>query len=348
MVEDYQLDQEGLRALIKNAGKGCVFRGTSIPEEVVKNLIAKQYASNPDAKIPKYYSCYNYKGGIGKTALTAGLGLALSKRGKKVLLVDADPQSSLSIQFLGWEIWHKAGENSASIWNAFDPLEKKDFKRIGDPSLVASGVRQLESPFSNGGEMSLLVGSPRIATLEASVAFGDKVKEFQRQSIQVYYGIPDYAVSRNFDYVIFDAPPSFTLSSIAILLVADKVIAPIDDDLSTLYGLWMFDGLRDNVIKNSRIRGNIVKEREFQKAVARCTHAVPSRVENLQELKSQWEAYRGSPIWREILGDINLVTPGIPFNRNISDTLREGEPSELAELEEFKYFENTANQIFPL
>lgn len=44
-------------------------------------------------------SVINYKGGVGKTTLTANIGAELAARGRKVLLVDLDPQSSLTFSF---------------------------------------------------------------------------------------------------------------------------------------------------------------------------------------------------------------------------------------------------------
>jgi len=44
-------------------------------------------------------SVINFKGGVGKTTLTANLGAELARRGKRVLLLDLDPQSSLTYSF---------------------------------------------------------------------------------------------------------------------------------------------------------------------------------------------------------------------------------------------------------
>ena len=58
-----------------------------------------------------FISMFNNKGGVGKTTLTWNIADALAEKGKKVLLVDFDPQCNLSIAMLG-------GRNSKLLWAA--------------------------------------------------------------------------------------------------------------------------------------------------------------------------------------------------------------------------------------
>jgi len=52
-------------------------------------------------------SVINYKGGVGKTTITANLGAELARRGRRVLLIDIDPQASLTFSFIPPEEWVK-------------------------------------------------------------------------------------------------------------------------------------------------------------------------------------------------------------------------------------------------
>ncbi|MBQ6774089.1 MAG: ParA family protein [Synergistaceae bacterium] len=63
----------------------------------------------------KVVSRINYKGGVGKTTLTANLGAYAALRGLRVLLVDLDPQTHLTFSFMTHDQWHKKYEYTKTL-----------------------------------------------------------------------------------------------------------------------------------------------------------------------------------------------------------------------------------------
>ena len=79
----------------------------------------------------KIISVINYKGGVGKTTLTANLASELAFRGKKVLMIDLDPQASLTFSFIKPEEWKDEIAPSQTIKNWFQPTGSRS-KKKGD------------------------------------------------------------------------------------------------------------------------------------------------------------------------------------------------------------------------
>ena len=75
----------------------------------------------------KRVALYNHKGGVGKTTLTVNIASALAKAGKRVLLVDADPQCNLTsylVESAVVDSWLDSSdsESGITIWSAIKPV----------------------------------------------------------------------------------------------------------------------------------------------------------------------------------------------------------------------------------
>ncbi len=80
----------------------------------------------------KVVSVINYKGGVGKTTLTANLGAYAASKGRRVLMIDLDPQASLTFSFLTPEYWNMKYSENKTMKNYFEPVIKK---YLGRPDL---------------------------------------------------------------------------------------------------------------------------------------------------------------------------------------------------------------------
>ncbi|MBN1164498.1 MAG: ParA family protein [Candidatus Krumholzibacteriota bacterium] len=162
----------------------------------------------------------NHKGGVGKTTSVANVGAGLSILGKKVLLVDLDPQGHLT-GFLGIE----PGEISKTIYDVMRGDAAPGEAIIERPLRARLCIDGCESRLS----MALIPSKLDLA--DAEMTFTQRIdREFLlREAIA--------RVSGDFDYILFDCPPSLGLISINALAASRKVFIPVQTEHLALKSL---------------------------------------------------------------------------------------------------------------
>jgi chromosome partitioning protein len=171
-------------------------------------------------------SISNHKGGVGKTTTAMNLGAALRlQSGKRVLLVDLDPQANLSQSL-------KVKEPKASIYEGL--TGKGDYGMTE----VAPGLFLIPSRLDLSG-----------AELELS---GEPGREFILKEILEPLNEKG---SNGFSYIIIDTPPSLGLLTLNALAASDKVIIPVKAEYLPLQGLSNLESIITRV--NSRINNKL-------------------------------------------------------------------------------------------
>lgn len=162
----------------------------------------------------------NQKGGVGKTTSVVNIGAGLTILGKKVLIVDLDPQGHLS-NFLGIE----ADEVDYTIYDVMRGRIHPREAIITKPLRARIFIGGSESQLS----MSVIPSSLDLAEADTSFANTFEREYLLKRSIS--------RINGDYDYILFDCPPSLGLISTNALVASNKVFIPIQTEFLALKSL---------------------------------------------------------------------------------------------------------------
>jgi cellulose biosynthesis protein BcsQ len=193
-------------------------------------------AANVPIKKPVRLSVFNHKGGVGKTSLTMNLASTLADMGRRVLVVDSDPQCNLTSYLIADDVvddlLDKADtETGQTIWSALRPLSEA----TGSFKVVKTHRTPVENLF-------LLPGDIRLSEFEVDLSdfwaqgFQRKLKGF-RGTTAISELVSAVAANLNVDYVFYDSGPNIGALNRCILLDCDYFIVPVACDLFSLRAL---------------------------------------------------------------------------------------------------------------
>lgn len=156
----------------------------------------------------KIIAITNQKGGVGKTTTSVNLSSALANAGKKVLLIDLDPQGNASTG-LGCK-------TNKRKFGSYGAIIKKT--QIKDTILETSKEN-----------LFLIPATQDLAALEIEIIQQPERERMLKNCLK--------AIENYFDIVIIDCPPSMGLTTINALVAADKVLIPVQAEFYALEGL---------------------------------------------------------------------------------------------------------------
>jgi cellulose biosynthesis protein BcsQ len=173
---------------------------------------------------------YNHKGGVGKTTLTVNIAAALAEMGKRVLLVDSDPQCNLTSYFLPDDVVddllnHSNESSGRTIWSALRPVAEE----IG-------GVKPVPPIETGTRRLHLIPGDIRLSEFEESLSdswtscIKRKIGGF-RATCAISSLVTRVDAVERYDYIFYDTGPNIGPLNRVLLLDAEYFIVPVACDL---------------------------------------------------------------------------------------------------------------------
>ena len=183
-------------------------------------------------------SVINYKGGVGKTTITANLAAELAWQGYNVLLIDLDPQASLTFSFFSVEQWERNYADNRTIRNWYDAYIDED-QSLELSSLIVNlnKINQITGSSVDiiCSHLSLINVDLELATKLAGASPRQSRNNFLRLHSRLFDGLMSEAIQEKYDFVLIDCPPNFNIATKTAIVASYKILVPtIPDQLSIL------------------------------------------------------------------------------------------------------------------
>ncbi|GAA5161179.1 MULTISPECIES: ParA family protein [Amycolatopsis] len=184
----------------------------------------------------------NYKGGVGKTTLTANLGAVAASRGLRVLLIDLDPQTNLTFSFFSIDDWHANLKDERTIKRWYDA--ELPGREISLADLIVTPKPVNEAIDHPGGHLDLISSHLGLIDIDLELAArlggattldGSKRKFLDLHSC-LRHALEDDRFSE-YDLVLIDCAPNFGLVTKTAIVASEQILVPAKADYLSTLGL---------------------------------------------------------------------------------------------------------------
>ena len=186
----------------------------------------------------KIISVINQKGGVGKTTTVINLAAGLSFQGKKILVIDLDPQGNAT-----------TGLGLSNVENS----EQTIYSVLNGTKNISEVIQKTE--FNN---LDLITSNVDLSGLEIEIA-GDNRRAFiLKEKIMAYLNDSGAIYS----YVLIDCPPSLSLLTIMALVASNSLLIPLQSEFFALEGLSSLiktnESIKESFNPNLKIEGVVL------------------------------------------------------------------------------------------
>lgn len=289
-------------------------------------------------RVPRI-TIFNHKGGVGKTTLTVNVASALAALGKRVMLVDSDPQCNVTSYLVEDSVVDDLLDKSdtdegATVWSALKPIAE------------ATGDVRTVRPIELTNNLYLVPGDIRLAEFEQELTslwgecFQRKMKGF-RGTTALSYLVDELSTAYKIDFVFYDSGPNIGALNRAILLDCDYFAIPAACDLFSIRAMKTLGHTLADWIRSWRTILNLAPDGIY---------LLPGKPKLLGYIPQRFRVYAGRPssefakflpqLERHVFSDVVAVLRELDQALVPTDTSR----LKLAEIKDFSSLA-TASQV---
>jgi chromosome partitioning protein len=297
----------------------------------------------------KKASIINFKGGVGKTTLSLHLACHLASE-HRVLLIDVDHQSSLSVVILRDALWQKQISAGNTVNRIFESFCNRKVEMPTDDIIVRNAMHERDRSYNFYPRLDFVSAQFELDDTEidlASTNYGNaNLSDWEKRTLLSSW-LDSIEAHKKYDYVLFDCPPATKIVSQNALAASNCYIVPVIPDELSSRGVTHFQGLVkskiDAKLQYLKTSARVDKEQTPRNYIPTTTMAAIApfivkqagraasgytniHTEQLAELRRQWKNAVLGRIGENYIGIPEAVNAGWPVwnyaGRNATPTVK--------------------------
>ncbi len=185
-------------------------------------------------------SVINYKGGVGKTTITANLSTELAYRGFNVLMIDLDPQADLTLSFIRPATWASEYFKSGTVKNWFESVEDP---KVHDMTELIFSPNRVKKILQDRGRLDMIASHLDMINIDTELAYelgGASLEQYSKNFLKVHQrlarGIHQIESGR-YDIILIDCPPNFNIVTKTAIVASTHLLIPAKPDCLSAVGI---------------------------------------------------------------------------------------------------------------
>jgi len=178
-------------------------------------------------------STINLKGGVGKSTTTVAVAEMMSAEfGKKVLVIDLDPQTNATVMLIGEKKWRKLNDEGNTLAQLFKDALEPDSKRFDINNAIQQQVSNVEDVATLDllpSSLDLIDVQDRLASMSSGRFYAENPVDILRRATR--------SIIDDYDVVLVDCPPNLGIITLNGLRISAGYIIPTIPDVLSTYGI---------------------------------------------------------------------------------------------------------------